>query len=68
MDAWTALEMAAQTDAHEILQVLLSDKRIKVNSPSPVRGSALHLAARVGSFKSCQMLLLNGAELTTKDG
>jgi hypothetical protein len=53
MDAWTALEMAAQTDAHEILQVLLSDKRTEVNLASQVRGSALHLAARVGSFKSC---------------
>jgi len=39
--------MAAQTDAHEILSVLLSDKRTKVDIASPMRGSALHLAARV---------------------
>ena len=60
--------MAAQTDTLEILQLLLSDKRTKVDLVSPIRGSVLHLSACVGSFRACQMLLLNKAPLKVVDG
>ena len=35
---------------------------------SPMRGTALHLAASTGSFRTCQVLLLNKAPLDVFDG
>jgi hypothetical protein len=45
--------MAAQTEELEIMNTLLSDNRTKIDQISTVRGTALHLAAKIGSFKAC---------------
>ena len=52
----------------QIVNLLLDDKRIKLNEVnSEERGSALHLAAKSNYLPICQILLLKEIDLNLKD-
>ena len=51
-DGWKALEIACQTGLLEIVQLIIRDSKVKINSTTE-RGSALHLAVQSQNFKIC---------------
>ena len=57
-----------QSGFFQIVDVLLKDKRTKINGVNKIdRGSALHLAAKSNYLPIVQILLLAGIDLTLKD-
>jgi len=57
----SALHIAACRMYPAIIELLLMNKRTKIDILSPLHGTPLHLACLVGSVKIVQQLLLNGA-------
>ena len=50
------------------MHVLVGDKRTKINQVNNVnRGSPLHLAAKSNYLPICQILLLQGIDLSIRD-
>lgn len=67
-DNWSPLEIAVQSGFFQIVDILLKDKRTKINEINKIdRGSALHLAAKSNYLPIVQILLLSGIDLTLKD-
>ena len=63
-DGWRPLEMACWFDKPRIVDMLLKDKRTRLNVHHPQRGSCLHLAAKKDNFQICQMLLMQNVDVT----
>ena len=66
-DSWTPLEIAIQSGFFNIVDLLIKDKRIMLNSATNERGTPLHLAAKSNYLPICQILLLAGIDLTIQD-
>lgn len=67
-DSWSPLEIAVQSGFFQIVDILIKDKRTKINEVNKLdRGSCLHLAAKSNYLPIVQILLLAGIDLTLKD-
>ena len=58
----SALHIAVQLKATEIIELLLQCPMLDVNILSPQHGTPLHMACKVDSLPIVQQLLLNNAE------
>ena len=58
-----ALHIAACRMYPAIIELILMNKRARIDIFSPLHGTPLHLACFVGSVKIVQQLLLNGASI-----
>jgi ankyrin repeat protein len=56
-----ALHIAACRMYPAVIELILMNKRAKIDIQSPLHGTPLHIACLVGSVKIVQQLLLNGA-------
>ena len=62
-----ALHIAVYMQLFEIIELLLTCEKTNIDLMSPLHGTPLHQACKVGSVKVVQQLLLNNADFSTKN-
>mmetsp|Transcript_3679 Transcript_3679/g.5537 ORF Transcript_3679/g.5537 Transcript_3679/m.5537 type:complete len:136 (+) Transcript_3679:633-1040(+) len=60
------LHIAVNLQRNDLIDIILMSDQVDINLMSPLHGTPLHIACKMGNIKIVQQLLINGADISIK--
>ena len=58
------LHVAVNFQRNDMVDLIMMSEKADINLMSPLHGTPLHMACKIGNLKIVQQLLINGADIT----